>query len=201
VLDAVKGTIRLYSPTHKSEIVLGRSFEFWCLSDWKVQFGGKEVKVIEQSKHENILGLSSKLIGGVKQETVVGSEIKINLVNKNEVVWAKTYQGKWGTEFIHNKAKSNKKAPTLVDLIEQHKTFVDKQETKAKELREKAKKAELAADDYQLRAEAFKSKGKNLDFEYASKMAIKSAKWQQEADDLEQNVKTAKILAQMIKLG
>lgn len=72
VLDAVEGIIRIYSPTHESEIVLGRSIRFSTLSDM----------------HETIVGVASKLIGGWKQETVVGLESKVNLVAKFDMIKA-----------------------------------------------------------------------------------------------------------------
>jgi type VI secretion system secreted protein VgrG len=99
VLDAVKGIIRIYSPTHESEIVLGRSLEFWSVSDYKINIGGKESKVVDGSKHENILGLSSKLIAGVKQETVIGLEAKFNLVAKFELIKAYCVKKKLSKEF------------------------------------------------------------------------------------------------------
>jgi type VI secretion system secreted protein VgrG len=99
VLDAVKGIIRIYSPTHESEIVLGRSLEFWSVSDYKINIGGKEAKVVDGSKHENILGLSSKLIAGVKQETVIGLEAKFNFLAKFELIKAYCVKKKLSKEF------------------------------------------------------------------------------------------------------
>jgi len=125
VLDAVEKIIRIFCPSHESEIVLGRSIFWTTLSNmWQdikgdviKDYKGSEWTKIGGPKHENIAGLSSKLIGGVKHETVIGLEAKVNLGLKLEYVVAlackivrgkkfeKDYAGVWG------KAKS--KSETL----------------------------------------------------------------------------------------
>jgi type VI secretion system secreted protein VgrG len=99
ILDAVEKVIKIYCPTHESAIILGRSLEFWSISDYKINIGGKEQKVVDGSKHENILGISSKIIGGWKQETVIGIETKINLVAKLELIKAYNVKKKLSKEF------------------------------------------------------------------------------------------------------
>jgi len=80
VLDAVGGIIRIYSPTHKSEIVLGQSINLSTLSNLITKIVGDEWNTIKGGRHENIVGVNSQFIGGWKQETVVGLESKINMV-------------------------------------------------------------------------------------------------------------------------
>ena len=99
VLDAVEKIIRIYSPTHESSIILGKSLEFGSVSDYKINIGGKEQKVVDGSKQENIVGLSSKLIGGIKQETVMGLEMKFNAVAKFEMVKAYSVKIKKSKDF------------------------------------------------------------------------------------------------------
>ena len=104
VLDAVEGTIRIYSPTHKSEIVLGRSLNFSTLSNFITSILGDEWNTIKGGKHENIVGITSKLIGGWKQETIIGLETKINMVAKFEMVKAYAVKIKNSKEFSTVKA-------------------------------------------------------------------------------------------------
>ncbi len=86
VLDAVAGTISLFSPSHKSGLILGESAKLFSTSDFWQDFTGSKMTKIAGPKHENIGGLSSKLIVGVKHETVIGLEAKGNLGAKYEFV-------------------------------------------------------------------------------------------------------------------
>jgi type VI secretion system secreted protein VgrG len=104
VLDAVEGIIRIFSPTHESEIVLGRSINLATLSDLITKIVGDEWNTIQGGKHENIAGVTSKLIGGWKQETVVGLETKVNMVGKFDMVKAYHVKIKNSKEFATTKA-------------------------------------------------------------------------------------------------
>jgi hypothetical protein len=99
ILDAVEGTITLYSPTHESQIVLGRSINMSTLSDLVHYIAGEEATKIQGPKHENIVGFSSKLIGGWKQETIIGLETKVNLVAKYDLVKGYAVKKKNSREF------------------------------------------------------------------------------------------------------
>ncbi|QDV25617.1 type VI secretion system Vgr family protein [Aureliella helgolandensis] len=89
VLDAVEGIIRIYSPTHESEIVLGRSINLSTLSNLVTNILGDEWNTIQGGKHQNVVGITSQLVGGWKQETVIGAETKINV--GATVNWHKGY--------------------------------------------------------------------------------------------------------------
>jgi len=125
VLDAVAGTIRIFSPTHSSEIVLGRSINMFSESHLIGEFLGNEVFTVHGnefaklngSKHENVIGYSSKFIGGWKNEIVVGIETKVNKGNKSELVVGSQIKVQRGSLLELKGSPRTEKVPRTVKAI------------------------------------------------------------------------------------
>lgn len=157
VLDAVEGIIRIFSPTHNSEIVLGRSCSVSTDSHLKLEarlnklekiHGDKEVTILGNVKtnhskdtmetllgafHKNVVGITSKLIGGWKQETIIGAETKFIKGAKREVIKGTVYKEHVGMEYKKAADGGRFKAPTLLQIIKDTKEDVKNRKIKVEQ--------------------------------------------------------------------
>ncbi len=77
-MDAVEGTIRLYSPSHDSELLLGKSF--W----WKTK--SSESKILNGSYSSYVRGFNNSSVLGFSYSHVLGASIGVTIIYKVDVI-------------------------------------------------------------------------------------------------------------------
>jgi type VI secretion system secreted protein VgrG len=126
IFDAVAGTIRIHSPTHKSEIHLGKSielfsesnFSFETLADYRklvvgkeeLKIGGDVLKFFAGYENKTIVGLTSKIIGGAKLTNIGGIEQKTIRGAKVEVIHGTVFKRHYGMEYDKPERESTEPA-------------------------------------------------------------------------------------------
>lgn len=117
VLDSAAGTIRIYCPTHESEMVLGKSVEIKSTSNLIEQFKGMKASDIVGNleikggadmmnffmgmKHETNLGIKSEFVGGIKNDMMKGATIATHS----------------GPAYEFKSTSDNEKSPTIREQI------------------------------------------------------------------------------------
>ena len=95
VMDATPGDehIRLYSPHHKSGIVLGRSADVWTESDDNSVKLGNQAEFALGMKTEATLGAVTEFKAGLITEGMLGTKLEFGFggTHKFEYMWDKTY--------------------------------------------------------------------------------------------------------------
>jgi type VI secretion system VgrG family protein len=137
--EAGKQSIRMFSP-HANTIFkmgapnepsVGFFFKTVANAAWEIgtnlliNVTGFKKEAIKGPAHEWVLGLSSKFIGGIKQETVVGAEVKTNVVNKTEFIKGATIKLHSGKEYKHEKSGKGEKSAGLIQMAKDVKQFRD----------------------------------------------------------------------------
>jgi type VI secretion system secreted protein VgrG len=130
--------IRMHSPFAQSTFTIGApasppgfSFKTAANAAWEIGMNllvnvtGFRKENIKGPSHEWILGLTSKFIGGMKQETVVGAEIKTNVVNKTEFIKGSAVKLHSGKEYKHEKSGKAEKSAGLIQMAKDVKQFRD----------------------------------------------------------------------------
>jgi type VI secretion system secreted protein VgrG len=83
-LDAVEGILRLFSPSHTSEMVLGRSVTYRTDSDEEKLISGELKATVFGSVNEAHMGNKSTFVGGWNHETIIGLNTTVSAAKQFE---------------------------------------------------------------------------------------------------------------------
>ncbi|MGB2954898.1 MAG: hypothetical protein WBB64_02905, partial [Anaerolineales bacterium] len=226
VLDSAAGTITLYSPTHESKVVIGKSIDVFSLSDlkwesatdWisniagkaKYKVGGDVFNFFLGFEHKNVIGWKARTVGGFKQEAILGAESKFIRGAKKEVVKGSVFKSHVGKEYKKPDGDQNFKAPSVFRLIKNDKENMKevKRIIEAKETRivegeaiEKIKKRNAEIDHDWIEGKESRFRFKTME-EQCNEATIKyKSKKVEKANKILEDAKKFEVKGQKILLG
>jgi type VI secretion system secreted protein VgrG len=206
-MDAKEKTIRMYCPTHGTELIMGKSINWKTISDWIEKVGGNFSTEIHgdiktngfQNIAETYLGRKHDTVIGARTELTCGTKTEVNTVNQNVIVVGVLCEFFKGWKIDLNKAGRKNKTSELMDLIEDHKEFtkkqtekMDKRIVKCAEANEKIEKSRIEYEKGEIDAKKYDMKVKKLD----QKLDKLNAK----ADTAIMNYNSAQMVCDSLKL-
>jgi type VI secretion system secreted protein VgrG len=145
-MDAKAKTIRLYCPTHNTELVMGKSISWTTDSDHILVIFGNEMKNTSKNTKEVLLGWKHSTVGGFRTEITVGTKSELNILNKNTVVIGLNSQIIKGKDWRWPKAGRNEKIPTLQQVVNSRREKVKEYSQKIDSKKEWIKYLESQSD-------------------------------------------------------
>ena len=217
IMDSAAGTITLHSPTHETEMVLGKSINCKTASDWinditgarkdsilgesKVDVGADVLNLFMGIKNEVLLGAKSEFVGGIKNELVRAACISNFNGLKTDVTKGVMFESDSATKYSSISASEKKKTPSYLGQIAQL-----KQQITAHRASVKADKMEKVAGEMKIDATTVKEIGSECARKFgkikesADSLKIKAGKLEEKADNIKLKASLCKVAADF-KIG
>lgn len=190
-MDAKEKTIRLYCPTHNTELVMGRSIHWGTDSDLIEMIKGKQSGVVMGWKHTTV--------GGARTEMTGGSKAELNLLNKNTFVAGVNYQVIAGWDKRHSISGKKQKLSALEELIKSQEQYIEKLVAKVDKCNQKFNKYSAKATRYEIKSKKNSLSGKVFKWK-ADRSEQKYTKIFETADKRIDRYKKAQIISNKLNL-
>jgi type VI secretion system secreted protein VgrG len=176
--DGGKQHMRLFSPTHKTTMTLGNSFDFETLSDWVARITGNRDTQINGSSSTRIDGDTTERFYGIKDEFIRGVHSEVKLGAHSEFVVGVKHETHVGLKLSHTGAAQievNKgpRAESYPAAYRKSKAFI----------KEKASMLALVAKLHTSEVDVTKLKGKRLNQNLSADVVCEAPKITWDAPD------------------
>jgi type VI secretion system secreted protein VgrG len=208
-MDAKEKTIRMYCPTHGTELIMGKSINWATVSDWIQKVGGNASTEIHgdikekgfKNITETFLGRKHDTVIGARTEMTCGTKTEVNTVNQNVIVVGVLCEFFKGWKVNLNKVGRKNKTSELQELINEHNEFIEKNTEKYEKCLSKVKELTQESGKHKMTAEKSNWLTKGLHEWQAKKLYQKAEKMEAKAETAFWNVKDAKMAVDSLKIG